>query len=95
MLTMGIVRFPRIQLYWNSNPGIFEYDFLKSIISRNGWCLFNSYLHFPSETNDNVGKINTIINYINDKWYEYRPESFTFSIDETMVPFKGRLKLRQ
>ena len=95
MLAMGIVRFPRIQFYWNSNPGIFEYDFIKKIMSRNAWCYINAYLHFPNETNDNVGKINTIINYINDKWYKYKPESSTFSIDETMVPFKGRLKLRQ
>ena len=103
MILMGLVKLPSIYDYWKKDE-IFHYSPVASRISRNRFFDIHRYLHFVnndtlaapgSATYDKLGKIRPLINMITSHFASVYKPGRDVSIDEAMVPFKGRSSLKQ
>ena len=100
MILMGIVRLPSIYDYWQGSE-IFHYS---PRISRDRFLQITRYLHFEDNTDlqppgadgyDRLGKVRRILNLIKSCFSAiYNPHREN-SIDEAMIPFKGRSSMKQ
>ena len=103
MILMGLVKLPSIYDYWKKDE-IYHYSPVADRISRDRFFELHRYLHFTDNsvlsspgtaTYDKLGKVREIINMLSDKFLSlYNPHK-ELSIDEAMVPFKGRSSLKQ
>lgn len=97
VLFMGLVKYPKISDYW-SQKLIFSNNFVKSLISRNRFQLLLRMIHFATDEdnpNDRLRKVRNIISYLNTKFKCARVADENIVIDESMVPWRGRLVFRQ
>lgn len=95
LLYMGVVNIPNKTYYWNKDDLMYDFPFAKTIMSKSLFYFINQYIHFSSENIDYTSKINPIIKYINKKWELNKPITNYYSIDETMIPYKGKLKSKE
>ena len=103
MILMGVVKLPSISDYWKRDE-IFNYRPISSRITRDRFFETQRYLHFsdnstlvaPGEDGyDKLGKIRPIIRMLNESLQAlYHPHK-DVSIDEAMIPFKGRSSMKQ
>ena len=103
MILMGIVRLPTIQDYWNKDA-VFYYSPVANKITRDRFLDLNRYLHFVDNSTlappgspgyDKLGKVRPIIKMIGDHFAAVCFPGQQISIDEAMIPFKGRSGLKQ
>ena len=103
MVLMGINELPEIRDYWSKDPCL-HYSPIASRITQNRFEEISRYLHFVGKdtlpATGEVGyhrlqKILPIINAINKACLENYHPSCENSIDEAMIPFKGRSSLKQ
>lgn len=97
VLYMGLKKLPRMTDYWSKNP--LYSDQVSSRMSRNRFELLLRMIHFNDNENivahDRLGKLSPLLNILTNKYKEiYIPEK-SVCIDETLVPFRGRLSFRQ
>ena len=96
---MALIPLPRIDLYWSTGPlflGLWARAF---IVSRNRFQQISSFLkvsNFETENKcDKLAKVKFIHDYIRRKCMKlFQPDEHV-SIDERMVPNKGRYAFRQ
>ena len=103
MILMGIVKLPSIPDYWKRNE-IFHYEPIASRITRDRFFEIQRYIHFSGNSTladpgtdgyDRLGKIRPVIEMINEELLTlYHPHK-EVSIDEAMIPFKGRSSMKQ
>ncbi|XP_055918374.1 piggyBac transposable element-derived protein 4-like [Eupeodes corollae] len=98
MIWMGLVPLGRMEEYWETK-GVYNMALPRTIMSRNRFQVLLSMLHFEnnetsSQTN-RLRKIEKLIDHLqtNFKALFYPGEDFV--IDETLVPWRGRLVFRQ
>ena len=98
MLMMGIVKLPNRKMYWNHAT---KNDLIANNITRNRFDEIISMLHFNDNTqiNENdynpIYKIQPLVDALRQKFKEnVLPETY-LSVDEQMIPFKGRSRLRR
>lgn len=103
MILMGIVQLPAIQDYWKTT-NIFHYMPVASRISRTRFFELHRYLHFVDNSTlsppgspgyDRLGKIAPIIAMLSDQFAAVCNPGKEISVDEAMIPFKGRSSLKQ
>ena len=103
MILMGIVKLPAIYDYWKKDA-IYHYSPVASRISRDRFFELHRYLHFAdnrflaapgSPEYDRLGKIRPVIHMIGERLSAVCEIGRDVSIDEAMVPFKGRSSLKQ
>ena len=103
MILMGLVKLPSIYDYWKKDE-IFHYSPVASRISRDQFFELHRYLHFEDNSTlsppgspdyDRLGKVGTIISMLSDRFSAVYNPMREISIDEAMVPFKGRSSLKQ
>ncbi|KAL2717491.1 hypothetical protein V1478_013191 [Vespula squamosa] len=92
---MGLVNFPSIKLYWTKNV-LFAQSFSSTVMSRDRFEILLRMLHFAdneqiSDPNDLLYKLQTLIDMLNKNFKEYYNPSETLCIDETIIPFRGRV----
>lgn len=95
---MGIVRMNSLRNYW-STKWLYKNDVAPKIMSRNRFELLLKMLHFSNNQEcpegDRLHKIQPLLNKLIKNFQEiYTPDN-TFCIDETLVPFQGRLYIKQ
>lgn len=93
---MGLCPFPTQQSYWRKKK-IYN-NFLPEIISRNRFQLLLQMLHFSNNevlTEDRLQKLNPLVNKIRETFQRVIVPSEYVCIDETLVPFRGRLSFLQ
>ena len=102
MIIMGLVDRPSLHDYWKKDP-IFYCPPIAERMARDRFLEIHRYLHFvdnhsittPGEPGyDWLCKVRHILSMIHDSWLLYNP-SRECSIDEAMVPYKGRSSLKQ
>ena len=99
---MGIVYKPRIAMYW-SNDELYNTPVFRNIMTRDRFLLLIKFLHFADNTNydandpnrDRLYKIREFCQLINDTCGAVYYPCEDFSVDESLVLFKGRLFFRQ
>ncbi|BES89619.1 Hypothetical protein NTJ_02426 [Nesidiocoris tenuis] len=100
LIHMGIVPMPQVPLYW-SKPC--RYPPVADVMSRNRFEKIKQYFHLNDNTlekkrgdagYDKLFKIRPLIDHLLEKFNEIPGEEL-HSIDEQMIPFKGRSFLKQ
>ena len=99
VMYMGLVKYPSISDYWSGDP-IFANEFCIGVMSRNRFQLLLRFLHFEDNENPNcesakLYKIERIRHEIINNFEEAQDPGEDIVIDETIIPFRGRLGFRQ
>nr|XP_022913143.1 piggyBac transposable element-derived protein 4-like [Onthophagus taurus] len=96
VLWMGLCQFPTLQAYWSKSP-IYK-NFITGVMSRNRFQLLSKMLHFSDNsevTEDRLQKLTPLVLKLKEVFQRiYVPGEYV-CIDETLVPFQGRLKFKQ
>lgn len=95
-LTMGVLRYPRLRLYWK--PSMKSALVASAGMSRNRFEKLRNNLHIvdannPS-TSDRLWKVRPLLDAFQQRCTELVLEE-RLCIDEQIVPFKGRLDIKQ
>lgn len=95
---MGIKKLPEIKCYWQ-HPKLYKNDFIPSVMSRNRFQILLRMLHFFDERaanrEDRLYKIAPFLALMNGIFKEQASPGEYLVIDESLGPFRGRLKFRQ
>ena len=103
MILMGIVHLPSIGDYWKKDD-MCHYAPIASRISRKRFFVTQRYLHFvdnstlapPGSANyQNLGKVQPVIDFLSDRFRTIYNIHRDVSVDEAMIPFKGRSSMKQ
>lgn len=100
LLTMSVVSAPYYRFYWEIKT---RYEPIASTMSRDRFDCIKQYLHFndnttdkkrDDETRDRLFKVRPLFEMLRQNCISQEPEEHN-SIDEQMIPFKGRSFLRR
>lgn len=99
LLWMGLVKKPRLKSYWSQGV-LYASEFPKaSGMSRNRFEALLSMIHFADneldDGNNRLYKLSPLIDMTNNLFNESFTPGDQVCIDESMVPFRGRLLFRQ
>lgn len=102
-ILMGINRLPEIRDYWSTDPTL-HYSPIADRISRDRFEELTRYLHFVNNDTlpgrgepgfSRLQKVEPIIAAMKTKCSEVYSPHCQVSVDEAMVPFKGRSSMKQ
>jgi len=98
VLYMGIVKMPTIASYWKTSK-FYKNSFIPKVMSRNRFQLLLRFIHFCSEDeadrNDRLYKVSALVDQLNQLFaFQVQPGK-EMVIDESIIPFRGRLSFRQ
>lgn len=99
-LLTGIIRFPKLECYWKKDP-IFYHPLLHHInMSYNRFVAILRCWHFVDNTaerdsNDRLYKVQPVIDIVMRNCRKLLTPTDCVVVDESMVPFQGRLLIRQ
>ena len=103
ILLMGLVKLPSIYDYWKKDE-LYNYSPIASRISRDRFFELHRYLHFANNSTlalpgspeyKKLGKVQPIINMLSQRFQAVYSPGKNVSVDEAMIPFKGRSTLKQ
>lgn len=98
IIIMGLVKKPRMEDYWSTNP-LIETPIFSKTMSRNKFRQILTYIHFANNTNtptngNRLFKVQYLIEYFSKKFEENFNLSQNICIDEGMIPWRGRLNFK-
>ncbi|XP_030579753.1 piggyBac transposable element-derived protein 3-like [Archocentrus centrarchus] len=95
VLYMSVIRLPRSRIYWSNACRV---DQVADVMPRDRWEEIKHCINFSDNTtpnnSDRLFKIRPLIDSLLPK-FQALPQEQMMSIDEQMVPFKGRSVLKQ
>lgn len=95
---MGLVRMGNITSYWSTKL-VYKNTIAPSVMSRNRFELLLRLLHFSNNENiipgDRLAKIQPLVDLLEIKYKNAFVPGEDYVIDETLVPWRGRLIFRQ
>lgn len=99
IICMGLVRIPSVVLYWSKND-LYHNKFICSKMTRDRFLLLLQHIHFNNNenlnaSNDRLFRIRPILDHLNDKFQSILTPGKNLVIDESMIPWRGRLGMRQ
>ncbi|XP_066965651.1 piggyBac transposable element-derived protein 4-like [Macrobrachium rosenbergii] len=97
IIYMGLVPFPETQLYWSKSI-LYKNEIVPKTMSRDRFLLLLQMLHFCNNEEPNVGrdwKIRKLLDMILVQYQSIYKSGSDVIIDESMVPFRGRVIFRQ
>ncbi|XP_053989515.1 piggyBac transposable element-derived protein 4-like [Hylaeus volcanicus] len=99
IIWMGMVKLPSLRLYWSQDPSIFSQTFPRTIMSRDRFELLMRMLHFADneavDASNRLSKIQFIIDKLNKNFEKYHDPPEVLCINESLIPFRGRIIFRQ
>lgn len=98
ILYMGLVKYPKIADYWSGSP-LYSNSLVPKIMSRNRFQLLLKCVHFADnaavEPNDRLHKIKDLFEMVQNNFIQQCNPGEFLAVDESMIPFRGRLLFRQ
>ena len=95
---MGIVKLPKLTDYWSKDEMLGQ-PFVKKLMSRNRFEILLRMLHFmnneEANKNDHLSKIGEILDTLNLNFSQDFTSNESICINDSMVPFRGRIIFRQ
>ena len=94
---MGLVRMPTIDCYWK-RTSLYRNDVACSTMTRNRFQLLLANWRFADNdeaAGDRTHKVNALMSMLVTKFPNAQSPPENMVIDETMIPFRGRLQFRQ
>lgn len=102
-ITMGIIRLPTLHMYWRSD-GLFALKRFGDVMPRDRFKQIKRYFHLAdrdrqpardSPNYDLLYKVKRLLDTVIPKFKEMYKVNKNLAIDEAMIPFKGRLSIKQ
>ncbi|VEN43200.1 unnamed protein product [Callosobruchus maculatus] len=97
-IIMGLSHVPSISLYWSKDPA-FHNKFISTHMSRDRFLLILKFLHFTNNETANVTnklyKIEPLLSKLIENFAKPLSPGRDLVVDESMVPYRGRLHFRQ
>ena len=103
IILMGIVKLPRLKMYW-SNDRLVHQERISSVMSQARFLQIWRYFHLADNSSavprgqpgfDKIYRVKEFLNFILRNSQRLYRVNRDVSIDETMVPHKGRLSFKQ
>ncbi|XP_045455647.1 piggyBac transposable element-derived protein 4-like [Melitaea cinxia] len=97
LMTMGVVKLPSLCNYW-SKKTCYKNEYIQSLMTRDRFILLLKCWHFSNDAidpTDKLCKVRDVLNMILSKFNEVLTPGQYLVIDESMIPWRGRLKFRQ
>lgn len=99
LMIMGINHLPKMRLYWSKSK-MYTNDLIRNSMKRDRFDLLLKFLHFCNnddipQNSDRLHKIRNILNRIINNFQKTMKPDKEVVIDETMMPWRGRLVFRQ
>lgn len=98
ILWMGLVKLPSLSLYWSQDP-MFGHTFPQKIMCRDRFQILLRMLHFADNTkvdaSNRMSKVEFVLNELNSNFKKYYDPTEMLCIDESIIPFRGRIVFRQ
>ena len=96
---MGILRLPSRNDYWRVSNWLLKTNF-GTVMARDRFNLIWRYLHLanndaPAAEGDKLVKIRWFVDFLNEQFQSVYVPYGKYTVDESMVKFKGRLEFRQ
>lgn len=96
---MGICKTPKICNYWQKD-GPLANAFIKNIMSYTRFRTLTKFLHFSenslqTKSKDKLFKVRNLLNFFETQWIKNYTPKPNIVIDETIIPYKGRLSIKQ
>lgn len=102
-IMFGIHVLPNLYNYWSSDP-LLKVSAIADVISRNRYLELSRYFHINdnstyipkgTEGHEPMHKVLPMIELVKDACTKYFRPGIAISVDEAMIPFKGRLSFKQ
>lgn len=99
LLVMGLVRLPRMNDYWSQNA-MYRNNYIVSVMTRDRFQMILKFWHFSRQdqdesSGDKLYKIRNVLEMILAEFRKVVVPGKILVIDESMIPWRGRLKFRQ
>ena len=100
IIATGITRLPRLAMYWEAGHPLTGTPGFSNVMSQDRFLQLLRYLHANDESlsnadNDKLYKVRDFTNRINRNFSNNYSMGCNISIDESLIPFKGRLGFKQ
>ena len=104
LILMGIVKLPRLDMYWQVKHPLIATEGMSSIMSRIRFEQIYRFLHLADSSqqvpagqpgHDKLFKVRNLLNLVLPKFESEYVMHESVTIDEAMIPFKGRLGFKQ
>ena len=98
LLWMGLVKMPSIKCYWQQSK-LYRNSVAQQTMTRNRFQLLLKLWHFAdNETtpkDDRLHKVRKLVEMLVSRYQKVKLPGENIVVDETMVPFRGRLHFKQ
>lgn len=98
LLWMGLVKVGSLSDYWSKNH-LYNFTIPGKTMSRNRFQLLLSFMHFADNSSiipgDRLGKIQPLLDMLQMRYQKVYVPGENIVIDETLIPWRGRLVFRQ
>ncbi|XP_063628187.1 piggyBac transposable element-derived protein 4-like [Cydia splendana] len=97
LLAMGLVKVPHIGDYWSKNK-LYRNEYISSLMSRDRFLALLKYWHFSDDSNsenDKIHKFREVYTMLMTQFKDVLKPGKVLVVDESMVPWRGRLHFRQ
>jgi hypothetical protein len=99
IIEMGLVQMPEIDYYWSKSK-LFGSEVIQNTMSRDRFELLLKFYHFSNNQEehadqDRLFKLRPLLDLLRARFKSIYVSDSIISIDETMVPWKGRLLFKQ
>ncbi|CAB3233193.1 unnamed protein product [Arctia plantaginis] len=96
---MGLVKLPNINDYWYKNP-MYRNEYIVRVIKKDRFLMILKFWHFSKQneqgiSSDKLHKIRDVFEMIVAEFKKVLQPGKVLVIDESMVPWRGRLQFRQ
>lgn len=98
LLAMGLNKVPHMNDYW-SKKSLYQNEYIASIMNRDRFLILFKFWHFTDDStaiqNTKLNKIYQLANMLNMRFQEILTPGKFVVIDESMIPWRGRLSFKQ
>lgn len=99
VLSMGLNKVPHINDYW-SKKSLYRNDYIASVMKRDRFLLLLKFWHFSDDTpninnTNKLRKIQDLTIMLNNRFQAVLTPGKYLVIDESMIPWRGRLQFKQ
>ena len=99
LIIMGILRLPRLEMYWQTESRLLQTPGISSVMSRIQFEQIWKFLHLADNTQDNKTdkffKVQHFVDLVMTQFSENYTLHQPVTTDEAMIPYKGRLSFKQ
>ena len=99
LIIMGILQLPRLEMHWQTESNLIQTPGISSVISQIRFEQIWRYLHLADNSQDNktdkLFKVRHFVDLVTAQFSENYTLYQPVTIDEAMIPYKGRLSFKQ